>query len=302
MTELRQILRDAKEAYVDLMEWNEEPFEENVTLYDAWTEAALKWWESAVPPKSTWILASEVHEFPNSEDDARGYVGWDIEIAKDIPPDTEWQEVAPLGITCGAISRGNKAAVVWRSRDDGPMSKEECQDMVKFLMDIVDKGYVITTWNGLSFDFPVLAQESGMHDECAELALNHVDMMYHVVCLKGFGIGLDTVAKTMELGGKTEGMSGALAPILWRAGDFDRVLGYVAQDAKSTVVVAKTCDYAEVLKWTTRKGKISKLPLSGGWLTVREANQLPVPDTSWMEDDSIWKRERFMGWINGEST
>jgi hypothetical protein len=35
--------------------------------------------------------------------------------------------------------------------------------------------------------------------------------------------------------------------------------------------------------------------LPDGWLTVREALELPLPNTSWM--DEPWPRERFTGWL-----
>ena len=67
----------------------------------------------------------------------------------------------------------------------------EVGSLVDYLACQVVAGYTILTWNGLSFDFNVLAEESGMHDECAELALNHVDMMFHIFCLRGHYLGLD---------------------------------------------------------------------------------------------------------------
>jgi hypothetical protein len=45
--------------------------------------------------------------------------------------------------------------------------------------------YTIVTWNGTGFDFDILAEESGMLAECKGLAVNHVDMMFHVLCRLG---------------------------------------------------------------------------------------------------------------------
>jgi hypothetical protein len=50
-------------------------------------------------------------------------------------------------------------------------------------------------------------------------------------------------------------------------------------------------------EWITRKGTKSKMPLTNGWLTVREALGLPQPDTSWMS--SPLKRQDFTAWIPG---
>lgn len=75
----------------------------------------------------------------------------------------------------------------------------------------VECGYTIVTWNGLSFDFDVLAEESGMIEKCRTLAINHVDMMFHALCRLGHGISLDSAAKGMDLLGKNEDMTGILA-------------------------------------------------------------------------------------------
>ncbi len=231
------------------------------------------------------------------------YIGWDIEIAKDLPEGcTDWREYAPLGITCGAASDGEPPAKFWYAKQDGDeprsgaMDRSEARSMVAGLVAYQRDGYTIVTWNGLSFDFPVLAMESGLHADCVELAMNHVDMMFHVVCVKGFGVGLDTVAKTMKVEGKTEGMTGALAPQMWRDGEFEKVLEYVVQDARSTVLVANACNRIKQMRWITQRGKYASVRLPVGWLTVTEALELPKPDTSWMTDPSIWDRERFLEW------
>ena len=231
------------------------------------------------------------------------HIGWDIEIAKDFPEGAgDWIEYAPLGITCGAASDGEPPAHLFASRNyDNSyapvgMLQYQAAEMVYALEDYVERGYQIVTWNGLAFDFHVLAIESGLWGECVELAMNHVDMMFHVVCQKGFGVGLDAVAKTMGVEGKIEGMTGALAPQMWRDGEYEKVLEYVAQDARSTVLVANACDRLNQMRWTTRKGNESSMRLPGGWMTVTEALELPEPDTSWMDDPSIWDRERFLEW------
>jgi hypothetical protein len=41
------------------------------------------------------------------------------------------------------------------------------------------------------------------------------------------------------------------------------------------------------------------MPLPRGWLTVREAMRLPLPDTSWMPRPI--SRRRFTGWLNKDS-
>ena len=102
------------------------------------------------------------------------------------------------------------------------MNQEQAGELVQYLATQVENGYTIATWNGLSFDFDILAEESGMLAECRNLAVDHVDMMFHVLCRLGFGVGLDAAAKGMGIAGKPEGMSGAMAPV-WAAGNRETV-------------------------------------------------------------------------------
>ena len=46
------------------------------------------------------------------------------------------------------------------------MSVADCRSLVERLAGFVSDGYTIVTWNGASFDFFVLAQESGMLEQC----------------------------------------------------------------------------------------------------------------------------------------
>ena len=151
------------------------------------------------------------------------------------------------------------------------------------------------TWNGVGFDLDILAEESGMLEECRQLAVGHVDMMFHVVCQLGYGVGLGNAAKGMDIAGKLEGMSGAVAPELWAEGRREEVLDYVSQDVRITAELAKVCEACGSFRWITQKGKLRTMALPQGWLSVDLAEQLPVPNTSWMTDP--WSRATFTGWL-----
>ena len=107
----------------------------------------------------------------------------------------------------------------------------------------------------MGFDFDILAEESGMLAECRELAVNHVDMMFHILCRLGFGVSLNAAAKGMGLEGKPEGMNGAMAPVLWAEGKREAVLDYVAQDVRTTAALATECEACGALRWITKSGK-----------------------------------------------
>ena len=228
------------------------------------------------------------------------YLAFDIETAKDVPGDDfNWRPHRPLGISCAATLASDAAQpTLWYSKtpEDLPekqLTREDAKNLVQYLEQMAASGYKILTWNGLAFDFDILAEESAAN--CRELALGHVDMMFHVVCALGYPVGLDKAAKGLGLPGKPAGMSGLLAPQLWAQGRHEEVLSYVAQDVRTTMQVAQTCEQRRRFEWLTRKGTISKMPLSNGWLTVTEAQRLPLPDTSWMSTPLL--RSEFTAWL-----
>jgi len=231
------------------------------------------------------------------------YLAFDIETRKIIPDgSSNLNSYRPLGITCAAILPSDtlKVAVFYGVDSDGrisdQMSPKEAANLVNYLSNKVDEGYKILTWNGLGFDFDILAEESGLTDECRRLALDHIDMMFHVFCELGYGVSLDRAAKTMGLSGKEEGLSGALAPRLWAEGRQQDVINYVIQDVETTLDLALICEQRRQLRWTTRRGTIGELKLPKGWLSVRNAMNLPEPDTSWMTNP--WSRKKFLDWLN----
>lgn len=232
----------------------------------------------------------------------RKYLAFDIETATIADEATDWRSCRPLGISCAAtISGDENEPRLWhggtdRSCPSDRMSREEAAALVRHLEGRVARGYTLLTWNGIGFDLDVLAEESGLLRECRALALGHVDMMYHAFCTLGHGISLDAAARGMGLAGKTEGMNGAMAPVLWAEGRREEVLRYVGQDARTTLEVAKACETLGELRWVTRSRRLRSMALPEGWLSVEDALRLPLPDTSWMTSGA-WKREDFTRWM-----
>jgi hypothetical protein len=231
------------------------------------------------------------------------YLSFDIESSKLLPAGaSEILAYRPLGVSCAAASLSDSSeTVTWFGRSPGggyapQMSPAEAASMVRDLMAYVRDGYTLVTWNGLGFDFDILAEESGLHAECAELALDHIDMLFHAVCVLGHPVSLQKATEGTGIDGKLAEMSGAEAPAAWAAGRFEEVLAYVRQDALATVELAEVCEERRELAWITRTGKKRRMPLEMGWLNVRAACQLPLPDTSWMSDPP--SRERFTSWVD----
>lgn len=232
----------------------------------------------------------------------RRFLAFDIETAKVLPDNVpDLCAHRPLGIACAAVADiSTKNTVLWHGRDSkafaAQMSRAEAQGLVHDLTRFVEQGYTLLTWNGLGFDFNVLAEESGLQIECARLALAHVDMMFHVVCSKGFPIALDKVAQGMGLPGKPSGVSGSKAPALWASGHQSEVLDYVVGDCRTTVAVAHAAEKRGSIEWVTTKGTRARMALPSGWLTADQAMKLTLPDTSWMRTPLT--RESFTDWIH----
>jgi hypothetical protein len=205
-----------------------------------------------------------------------------------------------LGISCAATLLGDsQKPLLWHGGDRASpadrLSREEAAALVRYLEDHVAQRYTLLTWNGLGFDLDVLAEESQLLESCRHLALVHVDMMFHVFCELGHGVGLDAAARGMGLAGKTKGMTGELAPVLWAQGRREDVLRYVGQDVHATLELATACEACRAFRWVARSGKVRSMALADGWLAVVAARELPLPDTSWMDDP--WPRETFTGWM-----
>ena len=232
-------------------------------------------------------------------------LAFDLEISKTLIDDfNEWKAHRPLGISCAATLLEGEQPRLWFSREPNQgiapqMHRDDLNALVAYLEEAAGQGNQILTWNGLGFDFDVLAEESGRWDACRALALNHIDMMFHFFCLQGYFLGLDKAAKGMGLPGKMEGMSGELAPKLWQEGQFDQVLKYVSQDVVTTLGIAQAVQAKKYLAWTSNAGKLQRVSLPQGWLAVQQALQLPVPDTSWMRRPV--KRSDYLAWTHPEN-
>jgi hypothetical protein len=230
------------------------------------------------------------------------YVSFDLETAKVQPPaEQNWKADRPLGISCAAtFCCDANVLLLWygmtkSNRPARRMSKEEACGLADYLAVQVLKGYTILTWNGIGFDFDILAEESGMLEECRRLAVDHIDMMFHVLCQLGFGVSLASAAGAMGIEAKENGVNGTNAPRLWAERRRRKVLEYVARDARITLQLATICEKINCFRWVTLAGRQREMPLRRGWLTVRNARRLPKPCNAWMY--RYWSRRKWTSWL-----
>lgn len=228
----------------------------------------------------------------------RKYLALDLEISTPIPDGAQdWKQYRPFGVSC-VVTKGSdhQYPLMWFQPGFAPrMTSALLLQLGMYLDAMMRQGYIILTFNGCGFDFDVLDEETGRHGFWKMIALSHVDLFFHIFCLKGYSRGLDTLAKGAGLPGKPSGVDGAKAPQMWLDGRYHEVLDYCAGDVEMTLALTKAGEQHGCLVWDARNGGSDSVDLSGGWLTVGEAMQLPEPDTSWMSKP--WSRSKFTGWM-----
>lgn len=227
------------------------------------------------------------------------FIGFDIETHKIVEDGHNLQAERPLGISCASLWVDGKPHLYYDCVDDVPstekMSQSLCKDFVNDLLQYAEHGDQIVTWNGLQFDFDILAEESGMFDECKKLAMEHIDLMFIIACTKGYPAGLNAVSVGMGLSGKTEGMHGDLAPVMWQMSLEDRmkVLEYVGQDTKLVVDLVNLVQKKRGMIWMSKSGRPTYCPVPY-LMTVEQCLNLPKVDTSWMTNPKT--REDYYAW------
>lgn len=253
-------------------------------------------------------------------------LAFDLEIATRFPGDGR-PDFKTMLVSCAATisDLGEVKTYQGPALEGGgyyaSMPPEGVTQMVRDLGKAYTAGDTIISFNGLGFDWKLLAYASkskGAYRACARMALGHYDVMFQALCELGYPIGLAKVAEGFKLHGKLDGMNGALAVPMWVGGATleeekqvqdtfsvrcgspqaqEIVLRYVTQDAKATLDVWKAIVDAREVRWITQKGAKKSFPPGNGrgLLTVRECLALPRPDTSWMT--TPMRREDFYSWI-----
>jgi hypothetical protein len=237
-------------------------------------------------------------------------VGFDLETAQLAPNDRNAS--FKLGITCAALSfqdgtkytfypdfgevshawlSNSPFAVTYTSNSGeygGNMTPADLQRMTRLLAKIHKEGHSLVTWNGAGFDFRVLYEElegdKASQAIISNLAMEHLDVMFQVLCIKGYPVGLEACAKYMINKSKV-GMHGDEAVAEWAKGIQERakVIEYVQGDADLTVETAAAIEQRGQVSWITKAGKLSTVRINT-LQTVSQCLDYPLPDTSWMSN------------------
>lgn len=237
----------------------------------------------------------------------RKFAAFDIEICKEIPVGTkDFRDYAPYGIACAALAiAGDDNCNVEFWEGNPKLTADECDNLIDRMYDLINDDYTIVTWNGCQFDFFALAQESGAVEDCATLALEHIDLMLQFTFTEGHYLGLDKALAGAGLGGKIHNvvlstgekitdMHGSKAPKLWKQGEREAVLYYLRGDVMQLLALVMSVQMHKRIRWVSGAGTHREVTIPE-LLTVEECFDLPIPDTSWMSNPP--KREGFVDWI-----
>lgn len=232
----------------------------------------------------------------------------------------DWQEYAPLGVSCAIATylKDNEFSnKFWTSGPDASaMTQAEVEEMVGELLEWQRSGHTIVGWNSLMFDLHLLAEEHGLVKEASELALNHADLMFYVFARKGWRLGLDTALTgaglqskqhevTLSDGTVLTDMSGAMAPALWQAGEREAVLTYLKGDGEQTCELANVVYRRQLIQWTSGSGRNQTVRFSlvdGKLPSVKDCLSWPVPNTDWMKKGGnvVLEREDYIDWLDSQ--
>jgi hypothetical protein len=199
----------------------------------------------------------------------------DLEIASEVEGD-DWHSQGPLGIACLGWAEKRGLLPVKYDCWEGylRLKKEQCVKIVRELMRLTADGrWCIVTVNGAAFDWRVLAEESGMKAECAELAMSHCDLTTMFLCKFGWPVGLAALAEgagtfkahsAVLCDGREVEIAGAMAPKLWKNGEREAVLGYMRQDCIATVTTAAVSLSRGYVGYVSKGGKPYRITLPTG--------------------------------------
>ena len=229
------------------------------------------------------------------------FLAFDLKLSEPVPGGVnQWRYNPDIGVGCAATACDGAEPLLWYSleadRGIAPsMSQADLKRLVEYLQNAQQAGWNILSWNGLGFDFEVLAAKSGNWSACADLAKDHTDLMFHIFCVKGYPVSLDTVAHGSGLPGKLDGMTGDQTRLYWQQKQYDRAIQDLTQDVLTILLVAKMGQHRSKLSWSSSKGQKQEILLRDGWKKVSQAWSLPFPDTSWMKQPIL--RTGFYRWI-----
>jgi len=226
----------------------------------------------------------------------------DIEISDvfELAVGDDFETYAPFHISVAATCVHEGDEVLWYSKnaDGSPalnITQQRAFELLEYLAHMQDVGYMVCAWNGLGFDMRWIGHNAGDMRMAAMVARRIYDPMFQFFNQRGFPVGLAAVAEGMGIGRKKL-MSGADAPIEWRAGRHEKVMDYVIGDCRMTNEIVVAIQRAGCVQWVTSQGRVKSEPMEC-LKTAEEVIRDPGPDQDWM--DRPIDKASFYSWFPG---
>lgn len=227
-------------------------------------------------------------------------LSFDIEIADvfDLKPGEDIDAYGPfnIAVACTAIDGGEER--LWHATAPGgepaaAIGADTARELLRYLRDMQQNGYMVCAWNGLGFDLRWIAHVAQDAPLAIEVALKTYDPMFQFFNQRGFPVGLEAVARGMNIKqGKL--MNAADAPRQWQAGNHQAVMDYVRNDCRMTNAVVKRIAETHKVSWITKTGALQNEPMRA-LKTVEMVLKDPEPDQSWMKTPI--RRTKFHAWM-----
>ncbi len=167
-------------------------------------------------------------------------LSFDIEISDifELGKHEDLEKYAPFHVSVGATAIHNGEERVWYSDEEEGrhalnLTRERAHDLLEYLDEMQQKGFMVCAWNGLGFDLKWLGYQADDMALAARIALKSYDPMFQFFNQAGFPVGLGKVAEGMGIP-QEKLMDGAEAPKQWRAGNHQEVMDYYLGDCQMT--------------------------------------------------------------------
>ena len=227
-------------------------------------------------------------------------LSFDIEINDifDLKPYEDMEKYAPFHISTGAtvVHEGEEKAWYSLNKEGKVMfnlTQRKAHVLLRYLRKMQRKGFMVCSWNGLSFDLKWIGYHAQDMKLAAEIALNSYDPMFQFFNEKGFPVKLIKVAKAMGI--KEEKlMDSSDAPIRWAKGDYKKVMEYCINDCVMTNSIVAAILIEKEIRWINRDGNVSSTPIPR-LKVAKEVISDDPPDQSWL--GSPIPKRKFYRWV-----
>ena len=226
-------------------------------------------------------------------------LSFDIEISDvfKLRKFEDMDKYAPFHISVAATAIHNGEERIWYSEEEGRpalnMTQQRAHELLEYLDEMQQAGFMVCAWNGLSFDLKWIGYQADDMSLAARIALKSYDPMFQFFNQAGFPVSLAKVAQAMGIT-QEKLMDGADAPKEWCAGNHQKVMDYCLGDCQMTNLIVLAIQRARETRWVTGRGSISSKPMSR-FKTVEEVILDPEPDQSWM--DTPMPKLKFYEWV-----